>query len=136
MRGPSHFGKTSIMDMETPRAGPRLAGASAGAQGAGPDRRLAGGARTRRRLRLARAPAGKPARKNHPGLRALAAAAERQRRLHRNKAERPAGIGCHRSASAGLQLTQTCLTGRACALEQGRQATLIADDQFKTPNKS
>ena len=50
----------------------------------------------------------------------------------RNKAERPAGIGCYRSASAGLQLTQTLFDwSRFAALEQGRQATLIADDQFK-----
>ena len=55
----------------------------------------------------------------------------------RNKAERPAGIGRYRSASAGLQLTQTLFDwSRFAALEQGRQATLIADDQFKTPNKS
>lgn len=50
----------------------------------------------------------------------------------RNKAERPAGIGRYRSASAGLQLTQTLFDwSRFAALEQGRQATLIADDQFK-----
>ena len=50
----------------------------------------------------------------------------------RNKAERPAAVGRYRSASAGVQLTQTLFDwGRFAGLEKGRQATLIADDQLK-----